>query len=226
MKSLHQRSGDTKLAFFGISAYVGRIDSANRCGFWPDDPHAFNFDPGCLVAIDLSLTPSNAMEGKINWDQVIVEDHGVTTIGPNWPRPDVKPSLYVGAVYLEQQFLDSLRKMHKLPVPPQHSDAEPYEYQTVFHFDGDRKGMRYRGFHVELMHVTGSKAKVKVFAPGTERERPPHGPYDIDLGSEDIDPVDGMAGSGGNMSGPLYVSTAWMKNKPLDGPKLPVGSGL
>jgi hypothetical protein len=222
----HTRGDDTRLLFFGVSAYVGRIDSATRCGFWPDDPRAFKFDPGCLVSVDLSLTPSAATAGKIQWSDVIVEDHGVTTIGPTWPQPDVKPSLYVGAVYLEAQFLAAMRRMHKLPVPPETYRAQPYELQTIVHQDGDRKGKRYRGFHAEVEHATGDKARVRVYVPGTVGMKPPEGPFDLDLGSDDVDPIGDIGGAGGAKSGSLFLNTTWLHLKPLDGPKLPIGQGF
>jgi len=230
-QSMH--SDDTRLVFYGVGAYVGRIDGETRCAFWPIDPHGCDFDPERLIAVDLSLCPARAFDGKIGWDQVIVDDPGVTTIGPMWPKADIKPSRYVGAVYLEERFLQSLRQKHDLPVPPERSDAWLGEYQTIVYRDGKRKGHRYRGCRVRIEEGgPRGKAKVKIFQPGGGQGGNPLGPFDLDLDSLVVDPtpVSGaapfvFAATARTAADGLYVSQAFLDANKLDGPKLPEGDG-
>ena len=78
-----------KSIFCACSAWVGRIDSETRCRCWSTHPAEINFDPALLTPVDLSRTPQCAREGRIDWDEIQVDDlgekndeNGVTTIGP------------------------------------------------------------------------------------------------------------------------------------------------
>ncbi len=95
-----------RVVFFGFSAWVGRIDSETRCGFWTSHPAEVNFDPVLLVPVDLSKTPSAARKGRIDWDEIQVDDFkddshesGETTIGPWFPDGET-----TGLIFLEKAY--------------------------------------------------------------------------------------------------------------------------
>jgi len=178
--------------FRATGGFVGRIESATRIAFWPDEPADHGFDPSLLIMTDLSRTPAAAALGEISFDAVEIDDcycgptgdlRG-TTLGPRWPEIQV-----AGAVYLEQRFRDRLPDAIRPALPPKFMSGRAHEYTTVVYWpnaDDPRAGRRYAGHHAELLEERGTLARVVVFSPGTSNS-PGAQPRTlwVDLGSPD-----------------------------------------
>lgn len=184
-----------KSVFYACSAWVGRIDGETRCGFWAKNPIEINFDPVLLVPVDLSKTPAMARKGKIEWDEIQVDDGpdgngggGLTSIGP-W-FPDGKTT---GVIYLEKQYWGRLRSDIRPPFPPPGFSAKEYEFMTVVYKDGARAGKRYVGLQAKILEESGTTARVGILLtcppPRTNQNPPPKNPseHKFDLSSLDFD---------------------------------------
>lgn len=163
--------------FLGTGGFMGRIEGETRISFWPEEPSDHGFDPSRLIAVDLARTPSAAALGKIEFDDVEVDDcfsgpngdvQG-TTLGPRWPEIQL-----TGAVYLEQRFRDRLPAGVRPPLPPKFLGCRPYELMTSLYWPGTgdpRAGRRYAGHHAQLLEERGTLARVAVFPQGSS-DRP------------------------------------------------------
>jgi hypothetical protein len=180
-----------KSVFYACSAWVGRIDGETRCGFWAKNPIEINFDPVLLVPIDLSKTPAMARKGKIEWDEIQVDDGpdgngggGLTSIGP-W-FPDGKTT---GVVYLEKQYWGRLRGDIRPPFPPPGFSAKDYEFMTEVYKDGARANRRYIGLHAKILEESGTTAKIGILLtcpPPNQQSKSPS-EHKFDLSSLDFD---------------------------------------
>src|SRR5262245_12468299 len=137
MKSAAVRRAAMRSVFVCTSAFLGRIDSETRCGFWADEPVDHAFDPARLITADLARTPSAALAGRVPWDAVEVDDcfpgpngvvHG-TTLGPRWPEIQL-----MGLVYLEESFWKRLPEAIRPPCPPSGMPGRAYEFTTVVYW--------------------------------------------------------------------------------------------
>ena len=162
--------------FYGTPAFLGRIDSETRCGFWVDEPVDHGFDPQRLINVDLARTPSAAAAKEIAWDAVQTDDCfsgpngnvSGTTLGPCWPELQL-----AGAVYLERGFLASLPATLRPPCPPDGMNGHPYECTTAVywpHVQDPRAGKRYAGHHAEILQEQGTLARVAVYPPGKSQQ--------------------------------------------------------
>lgn len=221
--------------FRGFGAFVGRIDSEERCRFWTQQPQDHHFDPILLVPVDLSKTPMNAAVGKITWDEVQVDDHavhgtgGLTSIGPLLPGAGAS---YVGAAYLADAYWKRLRPEIRPPAPPQGFDAQAreYEFHTVVYWgDGGRPFARYYGFHGEIQSESGTSASVAIYDAGRSLVDAPHPAHTIDLAS--LQHCDAHVDDGGlteigvgprrAKSGAIYLDRKTASSLLLGYPKLP-----
>ncbi|MDX2092539.1 MAG: hypothetical protein SFX73_32040 [Kofleriaceae bacterium] len=162
-----------RCVFLGSSAFLGRIEGETRCAFWAEEPSTHGFDATKLISLDLAMTPNAALEGRISWDAVQVDDcHvaiggnlGGSTLGPRWPELH----LY-GAVYLEEQFRAKLPEAVRPSCPPSGIGGHAYEHTSVLywpHIDDPRAGKRYAGHHAEIIDERGTVVRVRVYPPGT-----------------------------------------------------------
>src|SRR5690349_13848586 len=149
--------------YIGTGAYLGRVDSATKCAFWPTDPLGLpaQFDPAELAAVDLGMTAEAAAAGTIGWDKVETES-GKMTFGPTWP-----PGKNVGRVYVREDHA------LKIPNPPVGSSGESYEFMLVIYRTntGDpRAGLRYQGVKVEIIGPgLGGATDLWLYGPGQSK---------------------------------------------------------
>jgi hypothetical protein len=159
--------------FAATGGFLARIESATRVAFWVDEPTEHDFDPSRLITVDLARTPSEALERRIPWDAVEVDDcysapNGElqgTTLGPRWPEMQL-----AGAVLLERRFVDRLAPALRPPCPPRLQHGRAYEHTTVLYWPNSadaRAGNRYTGHHAEIIEERGTLARVRVYPPGT-----------------------------------------------------------
>ena len=228
-----------KSIFYACGAWVGRIDSETRCRFWSKHPSEINFDPVLQVPLDLGRTPEAARDGRIDWDQVQVddlrdasEDTGVTTLGP-W-FPDGKMT---GAAYLETTYWQRLRSDIRPVFPPPGFPARDYEFMTVVyrHASGNaRAGRRYHGYHAKILREgPGTTAFLSISQPGRSKASDPPLERTLDLGSLDCDAhVDesGLTeiglGKGKRKEGALFIHLPRARRIGLFDVKVPAGSGI
>jgi hypothetical protein len=228
-----------KSIFYACGAWVGRIDSETRCAFWSVHPAEINFDPILLVPVDLGRTPEAAREGRIDWDQIQVDDlrdktdeSGVTTLGPWFPDGSM-----TGAVYLEKSFRERLRAEIRPVFPPPGYPARDYEFMSVVykHSTGNpRAGMRYHGFHAKILKEgPGTSAFLAIHQPGRSKANDPPLERTLDLASLDCDPPVGdgglteiALGRGKRKEGALFVHLPRARGIGTFGTKLPSGNSI
>jgi hypothetical protein len=208
--------------YYGTGAYLARVDGETQCAFWPTDPLSLGrrFDPGKLVAVDLSMTAEAAAAGTIQWDQVQTET-GKLTFGPRWPLgPNV-----VGRVYLREDYVSQ----QNVPCPPLGSSGENYEFMLVIYRKGTgdpRATGRYQGAKVEIIGPGAGGTDVWLYGPGVsktgQRKR-----ITIDLGGLDVcPPPKGIVQATPTVPGALFVrDTVSMASWP-SWPKLPPVAGF
>ena len=162
-----------RCVFVGTGGFLGRIDGETRCAFWADEPVDHGFDPQRLITVDLARTPSAAVAGEIDWEEVEVDDcfsgpngHvGGTTLGPRWPELRLE-----GAVYLERGFLEALPDALRPACPPVGLTGRVCEYMTAVywpHREDPRAGRRYAGHYAEVLEERGTLARVAVYPRGS-----------------------------------------------------------
>ncbi len=228
-----------KSIFCACSAWVGRIDSETRCRFWSTHPAEINYDPALLTPVDLSRTPQCAREGRIDWDEIQVDDlgekndeNGVTTIGP-W-FPDGRTS---GGVYLAKSYRARLREQIRPEFPPPGFPARDYEFMTVVYKHGTgnaRAGNRYHGYHAKILKEgPGNTAYLAIYQPGRSKANDPPLDRTLDLGSLDCDAhteegglTEIAVGKGKRKEGALFIKLPRAKGIGLFGVKLPAGTGI
>ena len=184
-----------KAIFYGFGAWVGRIDGETRCGFWPKHPAEVNFDPILLIPVDLSKTPTAAKKGKIDWDEIQVDDFkdgtpsgGVTTIGPMFPD-----GATTGVVYLEKSYYERLRPEIRPPIKPQASPQDNCgnnRLTAVVYGEAagnPRAGLRYHAFLARIVSERKTSALVAVrnLLPATSTDPPLE--HSFDLASAECD---------------------------------------
>jgi hypothetical protein len=228
-----------KSIFYRCGAWVGRIDSETRCRFWWRHPTEINFDPVLLVPVDLSKTPEAAREGRIDWDQIQVDDltdhsdeSGVTTLGP-W-FPDGKMT---GAVYLEKTYRERLRDEIRPVFPPPGYPAREYEFMTVVyrHATGNpRAGVRYHGYHARILKEgPGTNAFIAIHQPGRSKASEPPIERTLDLASLHVDThtdegglTEIAHGRGKRKEGAVFIDLVHAKAIGLLTGKDPLASGI
>ena len=182
-----------RCVFTGVAGFLGRIHSATRCSFWVDEPTEHDFDPSRLIEVDLGRTPSAALDERIRWTEIEVDDcfSGPsanvlgTTLGPQWPEMQI-----VGMVWLEDGFVRRLPEALRPPCPPTGAEGRDYEFKTAVYWSGTsdaRAGRRYQGqHHGQILDERGGLARVAVFPPGSSlREGVKPALMWLDLGAAD-----------------------------------------
>jgi hypothetical protein len=153
----------TKLMFHGSAAWVGGIHGPTTCDWWPRDPAQLKWDRSLLRTIDLAMTPSAALAGRIAVAQIEVDDHtmngGRTTIGPLWPG-----GASIGACWVSENYL---AKLGSTPSPPAAGGGHDYESMTIHYFDGEQQNRRFNGYHAVLRQVKAPLSLVEIWNPGT-----------------------------------------------------------
>ena len=176
----------SKVTFHGLPAWIGAIQSPTVCEWWDRDPSQINWDRSLLYTVNLSMTPSAAVAGRIKVSQIEVDDYagngGRTTIGPLWPSGTT-----IGACWVSDNYLDKLGAKAK-PAVPVGSTSHGYELMTIQYFDGEQRNRRFYGFQANLLQVQGHLSLVEIWNPGTgSGSAKPAGTWWLDL-TADADP--------------------------------------
>jgi hypothetical protein len=176
----------SKVTFHGLPAWIGAVHSPTICDWWDRDPEHVNWDRALMYKVNLSMTPSAAIAGRIKVSQIEVDDFtasgGRTTIGPLWPS-----GTSIGACWLSDRYLDSLGDKAR-PVMPNGPNGHKHEFMTVQYFDGEQQNRRFYGFQANLLQVQGHLSLVEIWHPGTgSGHSKPAGTWWLDLAA-DADP--------------------------------------
>jgi len=176
----------SKVTFHGLPAWIGAVQSPTICEWWDRDPEHVNWDRSLLYKVNLSMTPSAAIAGRIKVSQIEVDDYtgsgGRTTIGPLWPS-----GTSIGACWLSETYLDSLGDRAR-PVVPNGSHGHKHEFMTFQYFEGEQQNRRFYGFQANLLQVQGHLSLVEIWHPGTgSGSAKPAGTWWLDLAA-DADP--------------------------------------
>jgi hypothetical protein len=211
----------SKVTFYGLPAWVGAIHSPTVCEWWDRDPAQLNWDRSLLHRVDLAMSSSAALAGRIPSSQVEVDDHtrngGRTTIGPLWPSGNTIGACWVSDSYLTRNGL--------VPpgTPPGHSGHD-HEFTVVQYFDGEQGNRRFHGFQATLLQQQNNLSLVQIWHPGTGAgPAAPAGTWWLDLGV-DADP--NAPPLAANQPAPLFLDTQAANKLVMFDPKLPpfVGS--
>jgi hypothetical protein len=221
-----------KAIFYGFSAWVGRIDGETRCGFWPVHPVTINFDPILLIPVDLSRTPSAALKGKIDWDEIQVDDFkdgtpkaGATTIGPLFPGGKTS-----GIVYLAKQYYDRLRADLRPPIKPQ----ECINRVSTVVYGSDpkdpRAGSRYHSYQATIVANQEPNVLVSISPSGAGDVPAIQGLFNLSSAAE----VDYHVDQGGlteiavgkQQTGLLYIEISYARSLALEPQKNPLSCGV
>ncbi|HEX2692123.1 MAG TPA: hypothetical protein VHN14_36185 [Kofleriaceae bacterium] len=155
----------SKVTFHGLPAWVGAILGPTICELWNRDPTQLHWDRTLLHTVDLAMTPSAAVAGRITVPQIEVDDHtgsgGRTTIGPMWPG-----GAAIGACWFSDNCLARLGLSAKSRLPVE-VDGHDYEYMTIQYFNGEQGNRRFYGFHANLLQVQNQLSLVEIWNPGT-----------------------------------------------------------
>jgi len=170
----------TKVMFYGLPAWVGATHSSTICDWWRVDPSTITWDRSLLYSVDLSLTPSAAIAGRISVSQIDVDDFtgsgGRTTIGPLWPSGNTIGGCWVTDNYLARATAKSR------PGKASAVDVPGYEFMAMQYFDGEQNNRRFYGFHASVLQVQGNLSLVEIWNPGTGNSgAPPAGTWWLDL---------------------------------------------
>jgi len=170
----------SKVTFYGLPAWIGAIQSPTICDWWSSDPSQIGWDRSQLRTVDLAMTPSAAIAGRIRVSQIEVDDYtgsgGRTTIGPLWPSGNT-----IGACWISDNYLNASSAKAK-PGAHAAAPAVTHEYMTIQYFDGEQQNRRFHGFQANLLQVNGGLSLVQVWNPGTGTSgAPPAGSWWLDL---------------------------------------------
>ncbi len=216
--------------FYGFSAWVGRVDDETRCGFWSMHPAEVLFDPILLIPVDLSRTPSAVFKGKIDPDEVQVDDFkdgpkgGATTIGPSFP--DGKTT---GVVYLAKAYYDRLRQEIRPVLKPSFCPNRPTSVVYGKDPKDPRAGARYHSYHAKIAGPGQNKSTlVTVHQNGASGATIQHA---FDLASAECDrhlDDGGMTeiATGKKDEGLLFIEIALARKIGLEPLKNPLSCGL
>jgi hypothetical protein len=173
----------SKVMFYGTPAWVGAIEGPTVCQWWSSDPAQLNWDRALLNTVDLSMTPSAAIAGRIKVSEIEVDDHtgsgGRTTIGPMFPS-----GTSIGACWVSDSYMvKTARKAAGV------TNGNSYEYMTIQYFDGEQQNRRFYGFQANLVQTKGDLSLVQIWNPGTgSGTAAPAGTWWLDL-TADADPA-------------------------------------
>jgi hypothetical protein len=211
----------TKVMFYGLPAWVGATHSSTVCDWWRVDPSTINWDRSLLYSVDLSLTPSAALAGRISVSQIDVDDFtangGRTTIGPLWPSGNT-----IGACWVSDNYLSRAAAKAR-PGKPATADGHGYEYTAMQYFDGEQNNRRFYGFHARVLQVQGNLSLAEIWNPGTgSGTSPSAGTWWLDLAA-DADPNTPALVQG--QPGALYLDATKVGQIALFEPKLPPYKG-
>jgi hypothetical protein len=176
----------SKVTFHGLPAWIGAIQSPTVCDWWNRDPAHVNWDRDLMYTVNLSMTPSAAIAGRIKVSQIEVDDYtgsgGRTTIGPLWPN-----GTSIGGCWLSDNYLANLGSKPR-PAVPNGGNGHGYEYMTIQYFEGEQHNRRFYGFQARLRQVQAHLSLVEIWNPGTGAgTAKPAGAWWLDLAA-DADP--------------------------------------
>jgi hypothetical protein len=212
----------SKVTFHGLPAWIGAIQSPTISEFWNQDPTLLHWNRALLHTVDLAMTPSAAIAGRIKVSQIEVDDHtgagGRTTIGPMWPG-----GTSIGACWLSDHHLAKLG-LAATPGLPGGASGHDYEFMTIQYFDGEQHNRRFYGFQANLVQVQGHLSLVEIWNPGTGAgAAKPAGSWWLDL-KADADPNTPPLSPGKPAA--LFLEVGTVRTLRVFDPKLPpfVGS--
>jgi hypothetical protein len=173
--------------FYGLPAWVGAIQSPTICDWWNGDPSQLNWDRSLLYTVDLSMTPSAAIAGRIQVSQIEVDDYagsgGRTTIGPLWPSGTSIGACWVSDNYLAKAGAAGQTK----PAIASGASGYNYEYMTI-QYIGEQQNRRFYGFQAKVLQTQSNLSLVQIWNPGTGAgTAQPAGAWWLDLAA-DADP--------------------------------------
>lgn len=212
----------TRMELYGFPGWVGAITSPTKCAWWAADPAQLGWDPQALHGVDLAMTPSAALAGRIKPGDVQVDDHtshgGRTTIGPLWPGGTM-----IGACWIPADVWKAMA--NPPPRAPVNDGGRDYEHTAVQYFDNEQGNRRFYGFHAKLAGTPqGGLTLLEVWNPGTSIANPkPAGSWWLDLakvadpGGPTIDPA--------TPEGPIFLEHVTVRSITMFQPKLPPSVG-
>lgn len=173
----------SKVTFYGTPAWVGAIQGPTICEWWSSDPAQINWDRSLLNTVDLSMTPSAAIAGRIKVSEIQVDDFtsngGRTTLGPMFPSGSS-----IGACWVSDTYLTKSGRKGRAAAG---GKGNHYEYMTIQYFD-EQDNRRFHGMHAKLLQVNSGLSLVQVWSPGTgATAAAPAGTWWLNL-SADADP--------------------------------------
>jgi hypothetical protein len=217
--------------FYGFGAWVGSLNSATTCQWWPDDPNeaAISWDRKKLIEVDLDRTPSAFRSRQILVEDIQVDDKasdgGLTRLGPTWPTGST-----INGIWLESMFYDRLPDEARPPRIPRGLDCNDYELTSVEYWSGPLATRRFYGFFAEINTATrGTMALCEIYPAGHSRGGRPEGAWWLDLAQVahpiekgfteiGVDPQDLKRGA-------LFLDSLTVKGLKLSAPKLPPFQG-
>jgi hypothetical protein len=208
----------SKVTFHGLPAWVGAIHGSTVCDWWSTDPAKSNWDRSLLNTIDLAMTPSAAIAGRIQIAQIEVDDFvtsgGHTTIGPLWPGGAMLGGCWVSDHYLTKAGGKLTTGVQRTSLP-----GHDYEWTAVQYFGGEQQNRRFHGLHARVLQTQGALSLVEVWHPGTGTTPKSAGQWWIDLAAGADHTT--AAALAPHQPGPLYLDTTTIGHTTLIDPKSP-----
>ena len=207
----------SKVTFQGLPAWVGAIHGPTVCDWWSTDPAKSSWDRSLLNTIDLAMTPSAAIAGRIQVAQIEVDDGtasgGHTTIGPMWPG-----GAMIGGCWVSDLYLGKLGGKLTTAARSASFPGHDYEWIAVQYFGGEQQNRRFHGLHANVLQTQGSLSLVELWNPGTGATAKPAGRWWLDLGAGADHTTSALAP---NQPGPLFLDRPTIAHTTLIDPKNP-----
>ncbi|HWU86747.1 MAG TPA: hypothetical protein VN253_05715 [Kofleriaceae bacterium] len=211
----------SEIVFYGVPAFVGRVETLQVVYIWCDDPSRAPYsapDPSRLIRIDFakSLTPDN-WTAELDAHRI---DGGLTNIGPDIPFGSLQ-----GAIYCVKSKWDEC--MDKGGWKPSVGEME-CQYQCLARLADGPSIERFHGFRAKVVRAASSRVVLLDIYKAGDPETPQRQMW-VDL----YDDASCLSPEGGYTtidpatpnSRAIFFSSKFIKSVGLTIPKLPPGYG-